>query len=119
MASSEFAKQAADIFQSLAVTPSIESGLLLEGGCVMLKLSQTDVANAKKRAFLAAKALIGEHPHYQVVSFPFPCDLTNVTTFAPSPSGKQLGLVRVEETKKDEPTIEVVVECACACNLVF
>ena len=114
----DFSKRAAENYKALSLIPSVDSGVLLEGRCALLKLSQTDVVNAKKRAYITTKTITGQHPPYQVASLPFPCDLTNVTMFAPSPSGKQLGLVRVDESKKDEPYIEVVV-CSYAYHLVF
>lgn len=72
---------------------------------VLLKSSQTDIYQAKKRTFVTSKT-VSENGDV-IASSPFPFDISNAAMFNPSPSGKKMAVVRIEGDKKDEPFIEV------------
>ena len=111
----DFNKLAATNYKLLAGIPTIDAGYLVGTGSVLIKLSQTDVVHSKKRSFISTRSVVAptkSSPTFQVYSSPFPFDMSNASIFSPSPSGKLLALVRVDEAKKDEPFIEVYVPLA-------
>lgn len=121
----ELQKCASDLYQKLALIPSIDSAYLLPPIHtnpshrshtdtpahtfthipVLIKASQTDVHQAKKRAYLLHKSISSHGSPLASSSFPF--DVTSASIVSPSPSGRFLAVVRIDGDKKDEPFIEV------------
>jgi hypothetical protein len=107
-------KRAADLYKRLSLIPSIDNAYFLPPSThspthlpVLIKSSQTDVHQAKKRTYITTKTI---DPRGGVISTsPFPFDVSSAALVSVSPSGERLAVVRVEGDKKDEPFIEVCI----------
>eukprot|EP00026_Physarum_polycephalum_P003278 Phypoly_transcript_03288.p1 GENE.Phypoly_transcript_03288~~Phypoly_transcript_03288.p1 ORF type:complete len:723 (+),score=121.45 Phypoly_transcript_03288:324-2492(+) len=105
-------KRATCLYQNLTLIPTIDAAYFLPPPIhtpthqpILIKSSQTDVGQAKKRTHLIWKTI--SEKGKEVATAPFPLDITSAALVAVSPSGSQLAIVRIEGDKKDEPFIEI------------